>query len=89
MERIKIGIIGYGSWVKKAYIPGLKQDGRAEIVAISANSEATIKLIKEDFGNSIDIYHGYEDLLNSPKIEAVMIAVPDSVHAEAISKALD
>ena len=41
MEKIKIGIIGYGSWVKKAYIPSLKQDGRAEIVAISARSEST------------------------------------------------
>lgn len=89
MNKIKIGIIGYGSWVKKAYIPSLKQDGRAEVVAISARSETTIKLIKEDFGDNIDIYQGYDDLLNSPKIEAVMIAVPDSVHAKAITAALN
>ena len=35
---IKIGIIGYGSWVKAAYIPALRHDGRAEVVAISARS---------------------------------------------------
>ena len=89
MKKIKIGIIGYGSWVKKAYIPSLRRDGRAEIVAISARSESTLKSIKEDFGDSIDIYQGYEDLLFSPRIEAVMIAVPDSVHAKAITAALN
>lgn len=89
MEKIKIGIIGYGSWVKKAYIPSLKHDGRAEVVAISARSETTMRLIKEDFGDSIDIYKGYEDLLSAPKIEAVMIAVPDSVHAKTITAALN
>lgn len=88
MTVIKIGIIGYGSWVKDAYIPALKQDNRAEIVGISANSDATISLIKKDFGNSIDVYKGYKALLDSPKIEAVMIAVPDSVHAEAITAGL-
>ena len=88
MTKIKIGIIGYGSWVKDAYIPGLKNDERTEIVGISAKSEATIKLIKKDFGNSIGIYKRYEDLLASTKIEAVMIAVPDSIHAATITAAL-
>lgn len=88
MPKIKIGIIGYGSWVKDAYIPALQNDGRAEIVAISARSEATINSIKKDFGNRVDIYQGYHGLLASTKIEAVMIAVPDSVHAEAITAAL-
>jgi predicted dehydrogenase len=88
MRKVKIGIIGYGSWVKDAYIPALQNDGRAEIVGISAKSEATIKSIKKKFGNSIDIYQGYEDLLGSTKIEAVMIAVPDSIHAKAITAAL-
>ena len=89
MAKIKIGIIGYGSWVKEAYIPGLKHDERAEIVGISVRSETTIKSIKKDFGNSVDIYKGYEDLLASTKIEAVMVAVPDSVHAGAITAALN
>lgn len=88
MTKIKIGIIGYGSWVKDAYLPALQNNGRAEIVGISARSAATLESIRKDFGNSISIYQGYEDLLASPHIEAVMIAVPDPVHAEAITAAL-
>ncbi len=88
MTKIKIGIIGYGSWVKDAYIPALQKDGRVEIIGISARSEITIKTIIKDFGNSINVYKGYKDLLALTEIEAVTIAVPDSVHAEAISAAL-
>lgn len=89
MVKIKLGIIGYGSWVRDAYIPALKRDGRAEIVAISAKSEATIRLIKEDFGDTVTIYNGYEDLLESIKMEAVLIAVPDEIHAKAIVAGLN
>ena len=85
---IKIGIIGYGAWVKAAYIPALKRDGRGKIVAISARSESTLKLIKENFGNTIEILPDFRDLLKSPDIDAVMIAVPDSLHAELISTAI-
>jgi predicted dehydrogenase len=86
---IKIGIIGFGAWVKAAYIPALKHDGRAAIVAISAKSDSSLKLIKESFENTVDIFPDYHDLLNSANIDAVMIAVPDSKHAEIISAALD
>lgn len=86
---IKIGIIGYGSWVKAAYIPALKHDGRAEMVAISAKSESTRRLIRESFGNTVEIFSDFKDLLKSSGIDAVMIAVPDSLHAEMISAAID
>jgi predicted dehydrogenase len=85
---IKIGIIGYGSWVKDAYIPGLKHDGRAEIIAISAKSNSTLNLIKKDFGNAVEIFSDYMDLLKSTKTEAVMVAVPDPMHAKIITAAL-
>jgi predicted dehydrogenase len=86
---IKIGIIGYGSWVKDAYIPGLKHDGRAEIAAISAKSKSTLDLIKKHFGDTVEIFDDFTDLLKSAKIDAVMIAVPDPLHAKIITAALN
>ena len=86
---IRIGIIGYGSWVKDAYLPGLKHDGRAEIVAISAKSNSTLDLIKKSFGDTVEIFSDYRDLLKSTKIEAVMVAVPDSMHAKIIAAAFN
>ncbi len=86
---IRIGIIGYGSWVKNAYIPALKHDGRGEIVAISARSQTTLNSIEKTFGSSVEIFSDFRDLLKSEKIDAVMIAVPDAMHAEMITAALN
>jgi predicted dehydrogenase len=86
---IRIGIIGYGVWVKNAYLPALRRDGRSEIVAISARSKRTLELIEKDFGKKITIFGDFRELLNSKNIEAVMIAVPDAMHAEIITAALD
>ncbi|HNW56469.1 MAG TPA: Gfo/Idh/MocA family oxidoreductase [Bacteroidales bacterium] len=84
---IKIGIIGYGDWVKNAYMPGLKHDGRAEIVSISARSKATQDLIRENFGDTVKVYSDYNDLLKS-NADAIMIAVPDNMHSTIITTAL-
>lgn len=89
MKKIKLGLIGYGPWVKRAYIPAIENDGRAQITVISAKTKTTIKSIKASFGSSIDIYSNYKNLLKSPKIDAVMVAVPDTIHAEVITEALE
>ncbi|WP_062058767.1 Gfo/Idh/MocA family protein [Aquimarina longa] len=89
MSTIKIGIIGYGKWVKNAYIPAITNDGRATIVAISAKSDATIAAIQSQFGDTIAIYTNYKELLNDPSIDAVLIAVPDALHGQIVLDALD
>ena len=86
MEKIKIGIIGYGSWVKKAYIPSLKHDGRAEVVAISARSETTMRLIKEDFGDSIYFCKGSSKFISSFKTISANIIPIKVFEIEPISK---
>lgn len=88
MRTVAVGIVGYGAWVRDAYIPGLRRDQRAEIVGISARRESTLTKIEEDFGGAVEVHGDFEDLLDSSRVEAVMIAVPDSLHAKAISTAL-
>lgn len=88
MSRIRVGLIGYGAWVKTAYIPALRHDGRAQIVAISAKRESTMACIQQDFGNDVETYQRFEELLQSPTIDAVMVAVPDALHATIITSAL-
>lgn len=88
MSKIKIGIVGYGNWVKDAYLPALEYDGRAEVVAISAKSDKTIAAIKLRFGSHFKTYSNYEDLLNSSEVDALMIAVPDHLHGLLIIKAI-
>ena len=47
---LRIGLIGYGSWTRMAYIPALQRDGRAQIVSAAAPSAATQQRIASELG---------------------------------------
>ncbi len=89
MSNIRIGIIGYGSWTRNAYIPALNRDGRADIISVAAPSHDTRQVISNELGANINVYGGIESMLKGPEIDALMIAVPDSMHEHTLSAALE
>ncbi|WMJ86831.1 Gfo/Idh/MocA family protein [Anaerocolumna sp. MB42-C2] len=88
MSKLRVGLIGFGSWVRKAYLPALQYDGRAVITAVTAATEKTRQLAGEILGNNVAAFDSYEDLLSHGDFDAVMIAVPDSVHQAVLTAAL-
>ena len=86
---LRIGLIGYGSWTRMAYLPALRRDGRAEIVSAAAPSAATQQRIRDELGSDTAVFSNAEDLLNGPAVDAVFIAVSDAAHEEALSAALE
>jgi len=89
LSKTRIGIIGYGSWTKKALLPVLVRDGRADILSIAARTEKTRRLIQQEMGPGIHVFDGIESLLDGPVLDAVMIAVPDSMHEHTLTAALN
>ena len=89
MARLRIGLIGYGLWTRGAYIPALRHDGRAEIVSVAAHSRTTRDRVRSELGTDVGVYGSIEDLLNGPRLDAVMIAVPDTVHEKALLTTLE
>ena len=85
----RVGLIGYGSWTRVAYVPALRRDGRAEIVSAAAPSEATQERIREELGPEAAVFSSAEALLGGPPVNAVFVAVSDAAHEEAIGAALD
>ena len=86
---LRIGLIGYGSWTRMAYLPALHRDGRAKIVTAAAPSTATQQRIRDELGTDTAVFSNAEDLLNGPPVDAVFIAVSDAAHEEALTAALD
>ena len=86
---LRVGLIGYGSWTRMAYVPALRQDGRARIVSAAAPSAATQQRIHAELGSEVVVFANAAELLSGPPVDAVFIAVPDAVHEEALSAALD
>ena len=59
-----------------------------EVCAVAAKSSATQQYAREQFGKQVVVYSDYRDLLKDTAIEAVTLALPNSIHAEALDAAV-
>ncbi len=89
MTDFKIGLIGYGKWVRNAYLPALQRDGRGKISAVCAASEASRARAAEELGAEIAVFDNHLQLLKEADIDVVFVAVPDFLHEEVLTAALD
>jgi len=86
-EPVKIGILGAGTVATYALIAPAQQDGALDIVAVGARDAARAQAYADEHG--IPRGMSYQAILDEPAIEAVYIAVPNSLHREWALKALD
>ena len=82
-----IGIIGFGQWARQAYAPLLGEMPQVRVVAVSARSHTTRELAKQTFGAGTKTFEDYHDLLNDLTVDAVLIALPNSLHAPVLQAA--
>ena len=87
MDTVKLGLVGLGEWPRVAYVPVLKELAAAEVAAVAARTAATQQFARERFGDSVTTYSDYHDLLKDDRVEAVMVALPNELHAEGIQAA--
>ncbi len=83
MDTVRIGLIGLGDWPREAYVPTLQTIDEAQVVAVAARTEATHDYAREQFGEAITCYTDYNDLLADDAVDAVMLALPNPLHADA------
>jgi predicted dehydrogenase len=88
MNHIRLGLVGLGEWPRQAYVPVLKGLEGVEICAVAARSSATRQYAREQFGQQLAVYADYRDLLQSAAVEAVTLALPNPLHAEALEAAV-
>ena len=89
MTSVRVGLIGYGGWSRIAFVPALRQHDRVVIVSAAAFSEASQDRIREELGPDVQVYGGFEELLDGPELDAVMMAIPDGLHEAAMNAVLD
>ncbi len=79
---MRFGLIGYGLWGRHHAAAIAKAPG-AELAAIACASEATAAAARRDFPRvSVDI--GYPRLVGRVDIDAVVVSVPNHLHAEVL-----
>lgn len=89
MDKVRYAVVGAG-WISQiAFMPAVAQTRNSQITAIvSGNAEAAEKLAAFHDIPEVVSYDGYDDLLASDRIDAVYIALPNSLHADYAIRAL-
>jgi predicted dehydrogenase len=83
MKKVRYAVVGAGWIAQEAFMPAVAQTGNSKIAAIvTGNTDAAARLaafhdVPETCG-----YDGYDALLSSGRVDAVYIALPNSMHAD-------
>jgi predicted dehydrogenase len=76
---LRIAIVGCGSITESAHLPAILACPEVRLVGLVETNERRLLSLKERFGSDIPGFHDYKELFG--KIDAVIVALPNSLHA--------
>ena len=87
-QRVRIGIIGAGSFTTNRMLPNFQKLPDVEVTVISNRSRASAERVAAQFGIP-EVASDYRELAASSNVDAVFIGTPPYLHKEATFAALD
>jgi predicted dehydrogenase len=88
MSKLRLGVIGAGSWAVAAHLPSLAARGDdVEFVGVSRHGYDSLRRIKDRFGFQL-ASTDYRDVL-AAGVDIVVVASPTALHAEHAIAALE
>jgi len=83
MKKVRYAVVGSG-WISQiAFMPGVAQTGNSELTAIvSGNRENAARLARFYGVEHVFAYQDYDRMLRQGIVDAVYIALPNSLHAD-------
>lgn len=89
MNKVRYAVVGAGWIAQEAFMPGIGQTENSEIAAIvTGNAEAARKLSGFHRVPYILPYDRYDGMIEAGTVDAVYIALPNSLHADYAIRAL-
>lgn len=79
-ERMRVAVIGAGSWTQICHIPCLQADPRVEVVALCGRTAERVEAQARQFGIPRTVTQ-YEEIFAMDDIDAVTISTPNVSHA--------
>lgn len=87
MSKIRVGIIGAGSWTIASHLPNLARAGDVEFVAAARKGSDLLGWIKEEYGFHV-ASEDYRDVLDAG-VDVCIIGSPSGLHHEHARAALE
>ncbi len=88
MKKVAWGVIGCSDFARRRTIPAMLEAPSVERTGIASRSLEKAESFCSQFGFK-RAYHGYEELLADPAIEAVYIPLPNGLHSEWMIRAAE
>lgn len=88
MSKVKIGIIGLGSFCSNYHIPNLLRRDDVEVTAVCDISQKHLDGRKEGLANS-QTFTDYRDMLDPNLVDGVFVSTPNRTHFEPCKTALE
>jgi len=88
MARLQLGLIGAGGVVQMNHLPALEKVPQIKVAAIADNRPGRAEEVARKRGIARH-FEDYRALLAAPGVDAVLVALPNALHAEASIAALE
>jgi predicted dehydrogenase len=86
-NKIRVGLVGVGSWGRYGHIPALKLLPYYEIVAIASRSLDTASKLAAEF-EIPNAFGDYKQLVEAPCVDLVVVLPPAPQHADIVKAAI-
>jgi predicted dehydrogenase len=86
-DPIRWGIVGTANIARAQFLPGLREAGGGRAASVASRDRAKAEAYAAAHGIDQGI-EGYANLVESPHIDAVYVALPNALHAEPTIQAL-
>ena len=77
--KLRVAVVGTGSWAQRAHIPGWQRDGRARVVALADTDPAALAGAAARFGIARTT-PDYRELLDDPDIDVIDVVTGNRPH---------
>ena len=87
-KKIRIGVIGAGSFASRRHIPIVVKSQNAELVALCRRDKEMLNKVAVHFGCN-NTFTDYKEMIDSVEMDGVIIATPHALHYENAKFALE
>ncbi len=89
-RKVRYGVVGAGWISQENFMPGVEQTGNSVMTALVTGDRAKAKALSKKYGiPHLYDYDGYEEMPQSGDIDAIYLAVPNSMHRDYAVAALN
>lgn len=89
-RKVRYAAVGAGWITQEDFLPGVAHTGNSVLTAlVTGDPEKARELAKKYDAPHVTNYEGYDALLRSGQIDAVYLALPNSMHRDPVVKALE